>query len=159
MDFLATAVTGVYAGLFASAIGVMLTAPPRYIVPAFFCGFAGRCARDGLTSLGMSQSWATVAAACIVVLVAVAAIRRHVVSPVVMISGALPIGAAIAMFNLIIGLMRIPSLDGAALTGASVAMSADAGRVLTTSLAIALGLGAGMVIVRLLNRAEVWERV
>jgi uncharacterized membrane protein YjjB (DUF3815 family) len=159
MDLLAIFMNSLWAGLFAGGMGILLTAPPRYIAPAFLCGFAGRFARDVFMSWGMNQNWSTAVAAAVVVLVAVIIIRGHVVSPVVLISGVLPLGAAVAMFNAIIELMKVSSLKGEALRGASVALSANTGKVFTTSLAIALGLGAGMAIVRFLRREEVREGV
>jgi hypothetical protein len=107
----------------------------------------------------MSQNWSTAVAAAVVVLVAVAVIRRHVVSPVVVISGVLPLGAAVAMFKAIIELMKVSHLEGEALSEASVALSANMGKVFITSLAIALGLGTGIAIVRFFRREEVQEGV
>jgi uncharacterized membrane protein YjjB (DUF3815 family) len=159
MDLLAILMNSLWAGLFASGLGILLTAPLRYIVPTFLCGFAGRFARDAFMSWGMSQNWSTAIAAAVVVLVAVAIIRRNVVSPVVLVSGVLPLGAAVAMFNAITALMKVSHLEGEALSGASVALSANVGKVFTTSLAIALGLGAGIAIVRLFRREEVREGV
>jgi hypothetical protein len=72
----------------------------------------------------------------------------------VLICGVLPLGAAIAMFNLIFALMQVSSLQGEALDGASVALSANLGKMFTTSLAIAVGLAAGMAIVQLFRREE-----
>jgi hypothetical protein len=82
-----------------------------------------------------------------------------VVSPVVVISGVLPLGAAVAMFKAIIELMKVSHLEGEALRGASVALSANMGKVFITSLAIALGLGTGIAIVRFFRREEVQEGV
>ena len=159
MDLLAILMNSLWAGLFASGLGILLTAPPRYLVPTFLCGFAGRLARDVFMSWGMGQNWSTAVAAAMVVLIAVAIIRRHLESPVVLVSGVLPLGAAVAMFNAIVELMKVSSLKGEALSGASVALSANVGKVFTTSLAIALGLGAGIAIVRFFRREEVREGV
>ncbi len=159
MDLLVILMNSLWAGLFAGGMGILLTAPPRSIVPAFLCGFAGRFARDAFMSWGVNQNWSTAVAAAVVVLVAVAIIRRHVVSPVVLITGVLPLGAAVAMFNAIIELMKVSSLKGEALGEASVALSANMGKVFTTSLAIALGLAVGIAIVRLFRREEVREGV
>ncbi len=159
MDLLSISMNSLWAGLFSAGLGILLTAPPRYIHPAFLCGFAGRLVRDVSMSWGMSQNWSTVVAAAAVVLLAVAVIRRHTVSPVVLISGILPLGAAVAVFNAIIELMKVSSLKGDALSASSVALSANSGKAFTTSLAIALGLGAGMAIVRLFKREEVGEGV
>src|SRR5512139_802332 len=159
MNLFAILTNSLWAGLFASGWGILLTAPRRYILPAFLCGFAGRFARDVFMTWGMSQNWSTAVAAAVVVLIAVAIIRRSVVSPVVLITGVLPLGAAVAMFNAIIELMKVSNLQGEALSASSVALSANAGKVFTTSLAIALGLGAGIAIVRFLRREEVREGV
>jgi uncharacterized membrane protein YjjB (DUF3815 family) len=152
-------IDSLWAGLFAGTLGVIFTAPRRYLVPAFFCGFAGRLARDILMSWGLSHNWSTAVAAAVLVLVAVALIRRHVVSPVVLVSGLIPLGAAIAMFRAIIELMRISSLQGEALGETSDALVASIGKVFATSLAIALGLAVGLAIVRFLRREKVWEGI
>jgi uncharacterized membrane protein YjjB (DUF3815 family) len=159
MDLLAILMNSLGAGLFAGGMGILLTAPPRSIVPAFLCGFAGRFARDVFMSWGMSQNWSSAVGAAVVVLVAVAVIRRHVVSPVVVISGVLPLGAAVAMFNAIIELMKVSSLKGEALSASSVALSANIGKLFTTSLAIAVGLAAGIAIVQLIRHGRVCEEV
>ena len=159
MDLMAIFMNSLWAGLFAGGLGFTLTAPPRYIAPAFLCGIAGRFARDVFMSWGMSQNWSTAVAAAMVVLVAVAVIRRHVVSPVVLISGVLPLGASGAMFNAIIELIKVSSLKGEALSGSTDLLSANIAKVFITSLAIAFGLGAGMAIVRFLRRDEVREEV
>ena len=64
-----------------------------------------------------------------------------------LICGVLPLGSAVAMFNMIFDLMRVSSLKGEALSAASVALSANAGKAFTGTLAIALGLATGMAIV------------
>ena len=159
MEVPAILIGSLWAGLFASSLGVLFTAPTRHIVPALLCGFCGRFARDVLMSWGMSQNWSTAVAAAAVVLVAVAVVRRHSAPPVVLVSSVLPLGAAGAMFNAIMDLMKVSSLKGEALGQATVSLSANIGKAFTTSLAIALGLAAGMAIVRLLRREEVWEKV
>ncbi|RYG02504.1 MAG: hypothetical protein EON94_05760 [Caulobacteraceae bacterium] len=146
-----------WAGLFAIGLAAMLTAPVRYLLPSFFCAFIGRAVRDILTDQGMSVNWATVLAATAVVLVAVLLTRRNMVSPVVLICGVLPLGAAVAMFNLIFALMQLSTAKADALNEASLALGANVGKVFVTSLAIALGLGAGLAICRLFKRDDVAE--
>lgn len=143
-----------WGGLFASGLAVSLTAPVRYLVPTFFCGFLGRGARDACVAWGLSYNWATVIAAAAVVLVASAIVRGHRVSPVVLICAVLPLGASVAMFHVIFGLMRVSSLQGEALTEASVALLSNLGKLFTGSLALALGLVAGIAIVRFFKREE-----
>lgn len=155
MDFSAIFMNSLWAGLYAAGQAILLTAPLRYVPGTVLCGFAGRWVRDVLMIWGLSQNWSTVAAAATVVLVAVTMIRDHGVSPVVLISGVLPLGAAVAMFNAIIQLMKVSSQSGEALSASSVILSASIGRAFTTSLAISLGLGIGIAVTRLLRREEI----
>ena len=114
----------------------------------------GRFVRDVCMGWGLSQNWATAVAAAVVVLLAVAIVGHHSISPVALICGVLPLGAAVAMFNMILDLMMVSSSSGGELSAASVALIANTGKVFTGTLAIALGLGAGMAIVRFIKREE-----
>jgi uncharacterized membrane protein YjjB (DUF3815 family) len=145
-------INSLWAALFATGFGVILTTPARALVSCFVCGFMGRFVRDVLMGWGLSQNWSTAVAAAAVVLVAVAIVRGHRVSPVVLICGILPLGAAVAMFNAIFELMKVTTLKGEALSVASTALSANAGKVFTGTLAIAFGLAAGWAIMRLVGR-------
>lgn len=142
------------AALFATGLGVILTTPPRALVACFACGFAGRCLRDVLMGWGISQNWATVIAAAVLVVVAVAIVQSHSTSPVVLICSVLPLGAAVAMFNTIIGILKVSSLKGAELSAATAALTANFGIAFTGTLAIALGLAAGLAIIRLVKRED-----
>jgi hypothetical protein len=95
---------------------------------------------------------ATVLAALMVVLTAAVLLRRHTVSPVVLICGALPLGASSAMFAVIFALMQVATVGDAGLAEVSLALTSNLGKVFATSLAIAVGMGAGVVIVRLIQR-------
>jgi hypothetical protein len=55
--------------------------------------------------------------------------------------------------------MKISSLEGEALGGSSVALNANIGKLFTTSLAIAVGLAAGIAIVQLIRHRRVWGEV
>jgi len=157
MELSTILISSAWAGLFASGWAVLLTAPARFIAAAFVGGFAARFARDALTSWGLSQNWSTAFAAAIVVLIAVAITRRNAVSPVVLVTGVLPLGAVVAMFYTIILLMKVSFLTGEALNGAVVELSANLGKAFTTTLAIALGLGAGLGIARFSWREDSQE--
>src|SRR5215218_972077 len=124
MDLWAILTDNLWAALFAAGLAVLLTAPVRYLVPTFLCGFIGRGVRDVCVGRGLDQNWAILLAATVVVLVAAAITRRNAVSPVVLICGVLPLGAAVAMFNMILALVRASSLTGPELAAASVALSA-----------------------------------
>ncbi|HVO97162.1 MAG TPA: threonine/serine exporter family protein [Bryobacteraceae bacterium] len=154
MDLPTMLMNSLWAALFAAGLGILLTAPHRYLVPTFFCGFAGRLVRDLLVDRGLSQNWSTMVAAAVVVLVAAAIIRRHQVSPVVLVCGVLPLGAAVAMFNTIVGLMKLSSAQGDLVGGSSIAFTSNLAKVFMINLAVAGGIGAGVVIVRILTREE-----
>jgi uncharacterized membrane protein YjjB (DUF3815 family) len=157
MDLMAMFMNSFWSGLFAGTLGFILTAPLRYIVPAVLCGFVGRFARDLFMGWGVSQNWSTAIASAVLVLIGMAIIRGHKVSPVVMVCGVLPLGGSVAMFNTIASLMNVSHLTGESLSKASVAFIANLGKVFTTSLSIALGLAIGMAIVRLFMREEAEE--
>jgi uncharacterized membrane protein YjjB (DUF3815 family) len=154
MDLPAIALDSLWAAVLATGLGIIYTAPARYLVATFLCGFIGRGVRDVGVAWTLGEGWATVIAAVAVVLVAVLIVRRRTVSPVVLICGVLPLAAHSSMLNLIQALLQIASLKGEALAGGSIALIGNLGKVMTTSLAIAAGLWAGMAIVRLVTREE-----
>lgn len=159
MDLWRILLDGLLAGSFASVLGVIFTAPSRYLVPVFFCGVSGRFVRDLLTGLGLGLNWSTMVAAAVVVLVGTALIRRHAVAPVALVSGVLPLAASAAMFDAILALMTASSAKGQALQNASASLISSSAKVFTASLAIALGLAAGLAIVRVLRGGKAWESV
>ncbi len=159
MNYAAVLLDGLLAGFFSSALGVIFTAPPRYLVPVFFCGFTGRSVRDVLLGWGFGNGWATMVASVAVVLVAAAVIRRHPVSPVALVSGVLPLAASASLFDAILDLIKVSTMKGEALHDAAISLIANAGEIFTTSLAIALGLAAGMAIVRAVRGEKIWDSV
>ena len=148
-----------WAGLFAGGLAIILTAPPRYIAPTVLCGFAGRLVRDLCMGWGLAQNPSTVVASAVIVLVAAALIRRRAAHPVVLVSAIIPLGAAVAMFQMIIELIRVSSLTGEPLNTAVVALNANMGKVFTTCLAIALGLAAGQAVAGLLRGKALREKI
>jgi uncharacterized membrane protein YjjB (DUF3815 family) len=156
MNLAPVIVNALWTGLFACMLGVLLTAPRRNLAATFLCGSAGRLARDVLVGAGMSLSWATVVAAALIVLLGVTIARSHRVSPVVLISSALPLGASAAVFHTTVGLMRIPALRGEELSRATVALSSNMATAFTITLAIAMGLTIGIALVRVARRSSVW---
>ncbi len=159
MGLWTTLLGGFWSGLLAGSLGILLTAPFRYIVPAFLCGFAGRAARDLFISWGVGLGWSTMGAAAVVVLAAAALTRRHIISPVILISGVLPLAASAAVFNAILDLMKVSALEGDALHDASISLISNSGKAFTVSLSVALGLATGVMIVRLIRRKRAWEGV
>jgi uncharacterized membrane protein YjjB (DUF3815 family) len=154
MDLTSIFTDSLWAALFAVGLGVRLTAPLQYLVPTFLGGFAGRLVHSLLVQGGMGRDWATVLAAAAIVVVAVATTRRHRVSPIVLICGVLPLGAAGAVFGAVFELLKVSSAEGEALEAAALAWMANASRAFTGTMSIALGLGAGMTIARLFDREK-----
>ena len=148
---------GLVSGAFAGGLAVLLTAPPRDLLPAFLCGAAGRLLRDEFVSWGVSVSWSTMIAAAGVVLLATALMRRRAVSPAVLISAVLPLGAATAIFNMLLSLMKIPALSGEELNKAAVALAANTSKAFIITLAVALGMCLGLMIVRFFERDHIVE--
>ena len=106
----------VWAGLFAAMLAVVLSAPPAAIVPSLVCGFAARLIRNVLIGVGLSSSTAVVVAAAACVLLAIGlASRRRNFSLIAAVAGVLPLGAAVALFNSIKGILNIPALKDQAL--------------------------------------------
>ena len=140
------------AAFLAASLGILMTAPPRYLVATAVCGFAGRVTRDLLLESHMGIGWATLFAACVVVLLGAAVIRRSAVPPVVMVNGLLPLGAAGVTFDMILGFMRIPNLQGAALSAATVALVSSSAKAFMTYLALAVGMYLGMTLLRVVDR-------
>jgi len=143
----------VWSGVFASALAVLLTAPARAIVPAFFCGCAARALRDLIASGGANVHLATLVATAVAVVIAAAVAPRHA-APAVLVASILPLGAAVVVFNAIIQLMRVSVLRGSTRVAASAELTADVGTAFTTFFAIAVGLQAGLSIVRTVRRAR-----
>jgi len=154
MDLSGILINSLWGGLFAAGVAILLTAPREYLVATFFCGLVGRLVRDIFSGLGLGQNLSIVVAAAMVVLVAVACIRSHKVSPVAMICGVLPLGAATAMFNMVLGLMKLSTVSGDDLNAASIEYTSNLAKVFVTTLSIALGIGVGMAIVRFIKRED-----
>ncbi len=136
----------------AGVLAMLFTAPRQYLVPAFLCGLAALLTRDVLTASGMNVNWATALAAAVAVVAAVTVTPKHAVVPVVLIAAILPLGAAVAVFQMMVQLMRVASVTGPPLTDATVNLTASIGKAFTAFVAIALGLQFGIAIVQPLQR-------
>ncbi len=141
-----------WAGLFAAAMAIVFSAPLQALIPSFCAGFVARIARDWLVHIGASQNLATLAAAAaVVIVVAATLVRRPGISPIVVLSGFVPLGAAKPFFAAIVGFLKISSLKGDALAAAPVALISNISIVFTTTLAIALGAALGVMIIQTLR--------
>jgi uncharacterized membrane protein YjjB (DUF3815 family) len=139
----------VWAGLFAAALAIVLSAPSQAILPSLLCGFASRLIRNVLIGWGVSSNISIVVAAAACVLLAIAIVGRRRNFPLIaVVTGVLPLGAAVAFFNSIKGILGISALKEQALITASAQLSANLSTVFTTTLAIVLGIGVGFLIAR-----------
>lgn len=150
MDITSTLLNSIWAGLFSGALAVVLTAPPQAIGPSLLCGFAGILIRDALVGWGTGPGVAVVLAAVASVLLAIAlASRMRNFSLIAIVTGVLPLGAEVPLFNSIKGILEISTLKDQALVTASAQLAANLSIVFTTTLAIVLGIGMGFLIARL----------
>jgi len=148
MNLTPLVVDGLWAALFAMAMAVVLSAPLQGLFPSFCGGFVARFTRDVLIGWGAGENLAVLIAAAAVVIAAGGLIRRPGVSPMVMVSALIPLGAARAFFAAIVGFLQITSLKGEALAGAPLALISNLSKVFTTTSAIAVGVSMGVLIVR-----------
>jgi uncharacterized membrane protein YjjB (DUF3815 family) len=145
----------IWAGVFAAALGVGLTTLPKALAPSFICGFAARLVRDLLIGSGVSLPVAVAAAAACCVVVGAAFVRSQpTLSMIALVTGVLPLGAAVALFDLIENVVALATLKGPALTQPTLQLAADFGVVVITTTAIALGLLIGFVITAPIRRAK-----
>ncbi|HLY00985.1 MAG TPA: hypothetical protein VKR56_00660 [Candidatus Cybelea sp.] len=160
MDIAPMLLNSIWAGLFAAALAVVLTAPAQAIVPSLLCGFAARFIRNVLIGWGLSSSGAVVVAAAGCVLLAIALTsRRRGASVIAIVTGVLPLGAAVALFNSIKGVLNISGLKEQALITASAQLAANLSAVFTTTFAMALGIGLGFLIARFFGWGKVFQNV
>jgi uncharacterized membrane protein YjjB (DUF3815 family) len=146
-------VTSLWASLFALSLGVIFTVPPRGLPFCALSGFVGLFVRELLTSVGADLHLATFAGAAALAAVALSAPRQEF-SPVALITGVLPLGASLAMFETVGGLLRLPTLEGELVTKEVLEMIANASRVFSTTLSLALGLAMVVVVSRQFRRQE-----
>lgn len=157
MDLQGILIYSLWSGVFGVGLGILLTAPPNRQLATFFCSFVGRLVRDLLIAWGVGSNWSTMIGSAVLVLVAVALIRRQQVPPVVLICAVLPLGGSVAMFNTIFALVKLSTAGGEALNAASVAFTSNLAKVIVTSLSIAVGISAGLAVVQLFKRNEAVE--
>ena len=141
-------------GLSACAIGLIFTAPLRFLPSIYVCGFTARFIRDLCVSWDVSMSISTALAAIALVAAAFILLKEHEVSPVVLISGVMPLGVTVEIMRMITGLLRISSTTGDAQSKAAIVFISNFSIVFTTLLAIAFGLAAGISIMRLFRKIK-----
>jgi uncharacterized membrane protein YjjB (DUF3815 family) len=89
-------------------MSIIFSAPYSALFLSSCRGFVGRLVRDILLQWGASANVATLIADAMVVMVAV--LRRPGMSPVITVSGILPLGAAGAVSRAIVDFLQISSL-------------------------------------------------
>jgi uncharacterized membrane protein YjjB (DUF3815 family) len=142
MDLTAILLNSMWSAIFAAGMAVVFSTPYWALLPSFCCGFIARLARDLLMAWGANQNLATFVAAAVVIFIAVSFVRRPGVSPIVMLAGIIPLGAAGALFRAIVGFLQVSSLKGEGLS-APVALISNLSVVFTTTAAIGLGAWIG----------------
>jgi uncharacterized membrane protein YjjB (DUF3815 family) len=142
MDIAAILFNSLWAAIFSAGMAIVFSTPSWALGPSFCCGFIARLVRDLLTGWGASQNLATFVAAALVIFIVVSLVRRPGVSPIVMLAGIIPLGAAGALFRAIVGFLEVSSLKGEGLSS-PVALISNLSVLFTTTTAIAVGAWIG----------------
>jgi uncharacterized membrane protein YjjB (DUF3815 family) len=153
MDLTAILFNSLWAAIFSAGMAIVFSTPSWALVPSFCCGFIARLVRDVLMGWGASQNLATFLAAAVVIFIAVSFVRRPGVSPIVMLAGIIPLGAAGALFRAIVGFLQITSLKGEGL-GAPVTLISNLSILFTTTTAIAVGAWIGYLLGQSVRRDQ-----
>ncbi len=146
--------TGMWSAFFATSMCILNSTPYKYILPTFFCGFAGVCTRDFLQNAGLTVNSATLVAAFVIVLLAGIIIRSQRVPPIVLICSVLPQWASVSMFAMLNDLRRVTLLTGDELNKAAIDLTANTAMVFIISVVIALGFAAGLFVLKFIYREE-----
>jgi uncharacterized membrane protein YjjB (DUF3815 family) len=153
MDITAILINSLWSAIFSAGMAVVFSTPSWALVPSFCCGFIARLVRDLLMGWGASQNLATFVAAAVVIFIVVSLVRRPGVSPIVMLAGIIPLGAAGALFRTIVGFLEISSLKGEG-PSAPVALISNLSIVFTTTCAIAVGAWTGYLLGQSVRRDQ-----
>jgi uncharacterized membrane protein YjjB (DUF3815 family) len=153
MDLTAILFNSLWSAIFSAGMAVVFSAPSWALVPSFCCGFIARLVRDLLMGWGASQNLATFVAAAVIIFIVVSLVRRPGVSPIVMLAGIIPLGAAGALFRAIVGFLEISSLKGEG-PSAPVALISNLSIVFTTTCAIAVGAWTGYLLAQSVRRDQ-----
>lgn len=145
-------VSSLWAGLFSAALAIIFSAPTQSLWRCFVAGFAGYLVRCAMLASGSTLDLASLVAAALVVLVAVALVRRANVSPAVMVSALLPLGSAGALFRVLYDFLRLSRLPENQLDDVSQDLVVNISRVFTGTLALAIGVSAALLLVRFVMR-------
>jgi hypothetical protein len=71
-----------------------------------------------------------------------------------MVTGVLPLGAAVPLFKSVYGLLTLPAVPGDALTDPVVQLVANLSTVFTTTLAMVLGVWLGLFVMTALGQKD-----
>jgi uncharacterized membrane protein YjjB (DUF3815 family) len=153
MELAAILFNSLWAAIFSAGMAIVFSTPSWALAPSFCCGFMARLVRDLLTGWGASQNLATFVAAALVIFIVVSLVRRPGVSPIVMLAGIIPLGAAGALFRAIVGFLEISSLKGEG-PSAPVALISNLSIVFTTTCAIAVGAWTGYLLGQFVRRDQ-----
>jgi uncharacterized membrane protein YjjB (DUF3815 family) len=153
MDIAAILFNSLWAAIFSAGMAIVFSTPSWALVPSFCCGFIARLVRDVLMGWGASQNLATFVAAALVIFIVVSLVRRPGVSPIVMLAGIIPLGAAGALFRAIVGFLEVSSLKGEGLSS-PVALISNLSILFTTTTAIAVGAWIGYLLGQSVRRDQ-----
>jgi hypothetical protein len=134
-------------------MAVVFSTPSWALVPSFCCGFIARVGSRSADGLGREPKSRNVSCRRLGSFIAVRFVRRPGVSPIVMVAGVIPLGAAGALFRAIVGFLQVLSLKGEGLS-APVALISNPSILFTTTCAIAMGAWTGYFIGQSVSRDQ-----
>jgi len=149
MNLTSLAADSIWAGLFAGAMSIVFSAPYSALFLSSCGGFVGRLVRDILLQCGAGANFATLIAAAMVVMVAALMLRRPGMSPVIVVSGILPLGAAGAFSRAIVDFLQISFLTEQNASAVPLALVVNLSTVFTTTVAIGVGISVAVYAIKL----------
>jgi uncharacterized membrane protein YjjB (DUF3815 family) len=146
MNLAALLLNSLWAGCLAAGIAFLFSAPNPALFPSFCCGFVVPLTKAPLIAWGAGQNLASFVAAAIVVLLAIGTMRSRGLPPIVVAAGIIPLGPAVPFFRAIVAFLKFSSSKDDALVGAHAVLLSNLSDVFTTTLAVAGGVWAGLLI-------------
>lgn len=148
MDWLTPLQSGFWAALFAAALAMAFTAPARALPVVLAAGFAGRFSRDALTQLDVALPVATLLAALVATILAVAVARERASVPVAAVTAVIALGPTALIFNAIRAAFNVFAKDPAVAAAASTDFTINSLKAFVVVAAMAIGTAVPLLVGR-----------
>jgi hypothetical protein len=158
-ELLEILIVSAWAGLLSMSIAVAFSMPLSGLLPSFFCGFAARFCLGFMRWNEIALNPAIITAAVVVVVVAKIWVWGSTATPAVVMSGLIPLGAAIDMFKAILLILHSTSATSSEAAEAAALLVSHISIVVTTTLDIAVGAFAGYALTLIVSRGSQFLRL